>query len=338
MNKVTFPSVCAPGRAVSGLTLGEYSRGLHSDKPHQIDWGQGPWLVGEGVGNYTNTVERQDFGRLSSGPEAKALYYTAMGLLLGPGQHKVKGVMFGLPVDVFLNDAKAKATMRGVGQILRGRHDFELDGQQVSVEIESVGRCAQPVGAYTTWLAESGQKPDGQVWGVLDGGFNTLDAFGVKYPHIFPRYTRGANLGMAEACRSFSKEFKRLTGREIGLQEADRYLREKLPSVAFMDIGQVNLLPAKEAALDALASRVVAFIRNVWGEPLPFAGLIFAGGQFEALRHRVVSHYPGAFVLNDAVMSIAQGLYYQARMVKQWRAGQVIGMDPGFGAIKVVCQ
>ena len=82
---------------------------------------------------------------------------------------------------------------------------------------------------------------------------------------------------------------------------------------------------------------VLQFIRDVWGQPLPFAGLIFAGGQFEALRKRVVSHYPGAFVLDDSVMSIATGLCYQAKMIKRWQDGLVIGLDPGFGAIKAVC-
>lgn len=337
MNKITFPSICAPGQITNGLTLGEYSRGRRKDKPHQIYFGKGPWLVGNGVGAYTDTIERQDFNRLSDGDEAAALYYTALGLLLGAGHHKVRGVMVGLPVDVDTNETLKRSTMRGIGKILRGSHSFTLDDEEITIDVESITRVAQPVGAYTTWLMQQQTLPDGQIWGVLDGGFNTLDAFAVQYPRVIPKYTHAANLGMAEACREFALEFKRLTGRTISLHEADNYLLQKSPAVTFMNTGFVDLVQAKETALDSLASKVVQFIRDVWGEPLPFAGLIFAGGQFEALRKRVVSHYPGAFVLDDSVMSIATGLYYQSKMIKKWQGGLVIGLDPGFGAIKAVC-
>ena len=336
MNNVTFPSVCAPGEAINNLTLGRYSKGKHTRKPYQIDFGVGPWLVGEGVSAYTDTIERQDFQRISKGDEAKALYYTALGSLLGPGKHSVRGVMVGLPVDVTANESLRKSTMRGISKILKGTHTFTLDDEQITINVQSIARCAQPVGAYTTWLQQQQTLPDGQVWGILDGGFNTLDAFAVQYPRVIPKYTHAANLGMAEACRDFANEFKRLTGRAISLQEADNYLRERSPRVTFMDVGEVDLTPTKNTALDSLASKVIQFIRNKWGEPLPFAGLIFAGGQFEALRSRVVSHYPGAFVLNDSVMSIATGLKLQAEMIPKWRGGVTIGLDPGFGAIKAV--
>ena len=330
MPNITFPSICAPGNAQNGMNLG-YLSNRHTKKPHILNWGEGEWMVGAGVGDFANVLQRQDFSRLSEGGEAKALYYTALGLLLGQGVHNLRGVMVGLPVDVFTNDELAKSVMRNIASFLKGEHTFTLNGEQITVNVQSIARCPQPVGAYTTWL--NGAKPDGQMWGVLDGGFNTLDAFAVRYPEIVHRYTAGANLGMAEACRHFAKEFKVLTGRECSLQDADTYLHADKPQVTFMG-ESYDLQQIKVQALESLASRVIAFIRDKWGEPLPFAGVIFAGGQFATLRQHVLKQYPGAFVLENPVVSIAEGLAKQARLL--WKEGRVIGLDPGFGAIKGV--
>ena len=337
MNKITFPSICVRGTVQNGMTLGEYTRGRRHNHPHQINWGNGNWMVGENVDLYSEITQRQDFGRLSNNDEAIALYYTALGLLLGEGYHKIAGIMVGLPVDVYIDEKRAKSTIRSIGQLLKGEHSFMLDGEQITINVGSVGRAAQPVGAFTTWMKQQQRYPDGELWAVCDGGFNTLDTFAVRYPQISHRYTFGENLGMAVACRHFLKDFKGLTGRTISLYQADRYLREKNPKVRYADfLEEIDLNPLKDAALQDLSSRVIGFLRDVWGEPLPFAGIIFAGGEFEALKSYVVSQYAGAFVLDEAVTAIAEGLYYQATMVKSWAGGRVIGLDPGFGSIKIV--
>jgi len=342
MQQVTFNSVCAQGTIKNGLSLGQYSRGRHTQHPHQINWGIGNWMVGNGVEHYANVIQRQDFNRLSEGNEAIALYYTALGLLLGPGYHDIRGLTLGLPVDIYTDDEKAKRTMRNVGKFLRGEHSFMLDGEEITINVQSIAKCPQPVGAYTTFLYQQRQFPDGQMWAVADGGFNTLDVFAVAYiaghPRVYHKYTAGTNLGMAEACRHFMQSFKQLTSRDITLQQADMYLREKKPEVTYIDHGTFDLTSIKNVALESLSSRVITFLRNQWGEPLPFAGLIFAGGEFEALGQHVVTKYPGAFVLDDPVMAIATGLYYQSTMVKSWKGGLVVGLDPGFGAIKAVTE
>ncbi len=337
LKQITFLSLVAGGNPVSGLTLGEYDRGHHAKKPHIIDWGDGIFMVGDGVSNFADTEARQDFDRLAQGNEAIALCYTALGLLLGPGSHKIRGVVYGLPVDVYVNQVLADKTMRGVGDFLRGEHEFELDGEMIQVNVQSIARLAQPVGAYTAYMIGNDKKPDNSLVAVADCGFHTLDMFALRYPQVIDKFTAGASLGISRACQHFIRHFKDLTGHDISLHQANEYLHNDSPTVTYMG-RKYDLAQIKDQSIDALVSDIIAFFNRQWAD-MPFSEVILAGGGLEFLKGHILPHYEsGVKIVDDAAMSIAQGLFYQGKM--KWGKSKfpVVGLDAGFGWVKAVTE
>ena len=108
------------------------------------------YLVGEGLIRFARPIERMDLQRLGDGPEARALTYTSLGLLLGSGQHTAS-LIIRLPVEVMSELQAALQTLSTLRVWLKGEHSFEVDHQQISLNIAAINVMAQPAGAFFAW-------------------------------------------------------------------------------------------------------------------------------------------------------------------------------------------
>ena len=147
----TVPSVVGVGETDLGLlSLGSLGRLRRSNQPDNSTFQGITYLVGEGVARFARPVERMDFLRLSDGPELRALFYTALFRLLGEGEHRVN-VMVGLPVEVMADRGQAQATLRALRRWMIARHDYDLNGAEMSLTVTDVQAMAQPAGTFFAW-------------------------------------------------------------------------------------------------------------------------------------------------------------------------------------------
>ena len=172
MSSITIPSLVGVGETDLGLlSLGELGRHPRSSLPHTVTFDGATYLVGEGLTRFARPIERMDLQRLGDGSEARALTYTSLGLLLGPGQHTVS-LIVGLPVEVMSDRQAALQTLSTLRLWLKGEHCFEVDHQQISLNIAAINVMAQPAGAFFAWgldehgcwilLAQSSRVPFSQ--------------------------------------------------------------------------------------------------------------------------------------------------------------------------------
>ncbi len=338
MQQIHFPSVVGVGSTEAGmLSLGTFSR-ARRDLPYTTAWDGQLYLVGPRVADFTRPVERMDFARLSDGPELRALTYTALGLLLGSGDHRLS-LAIGLPVEVMSDVDLAHATLRNLRSWMVGAHAFTVNEAAVQLSIEQVQILAQPAGAFFAWglndLGKWNRATDDikALVAVCDLGFNTLDLFVVQNGQIVNRFTGGDTVGMRRASEMFCQTLQRQYGLKLSLQEADALLRQRRPTLLISGTS-VDLTGAARQALDSAAGSVLAFLESRWGNGRQFGHLLFTGGGAEALRESLLRAYPYGVILPEPVTANALGLARYARRV--WSAGQVVGFDPGFGGIKAV--
>ena len=280
-----------------------------------------------------------DLQRLGDGPEACALTYTSLGLLLGPGQHTAS-LIVGLPVEVMSDRQVALQTLSTLRAWLKGEHCFEVDHQQISLNIAAINVMAQPAGAFFAWgLDEHGR------WirsaddlkapvGICDIGFNTLDVFSVEGGQVVASFTGGDTLGMRRAAEMLTRAIKTRYGVRLSLHEADALLRERHPELHTSN-GKVDLSAMVRQVLEATAGQVVAFLESRWGNGRQFAYLLATGGGALALKDALLHAYPHLVVLPEPISANAAGLACYARRAFKG-VELVIGLDPGFGGFKAV--
>ena len=108
IHSISLSSVVGVGDTDLGLlSLGDLGRRGRVTQPHTIQFNDAAYLVGEGLTRFARPVERMDLQRLGDGPEARALTYATLGLLLGPGIH-FASLMVGLPVEVMADRGVAR--------------------------------------------------------------------------------------------------------------------------------------------------------------------------------------------------------------------------------------
>lgn len=339
-NTIVVPSVVGVGQTEMGLlSLGQFSRGHKKEQPYAVTWDGASYLVGPHVHRFARPVERMDFQRLSDGVELRVLTYAALGLLLGPGQHRIQ-IVAGLPVDVMMDESLAKGTRRGLRSWLVGEHRFELDGEEHSFLVplaRDVQVMAQPAGSYFAWgLSDRGQwrrsPRDLEVQvAICDIGFNTLDAFTIREGRPEARYTDGDTVGMRRAAEMFARSLRDQHGVKISLHEADQLLRQKTPR---MDVagGEIDLAPLIEQALASTAGEIIAFLESRWETGKQFAHLFFTGGGSAMLHDYLKPQFPFGTLVASPVTDNALGLARYARRIFD---GEIaIGMDAGFGGFK----
>ncbi len=313
LHPLSLPSTVGSGTLELGwLSLGQLGRRRPAAQPHTVAWDGVTYLTGPHVEAYARAVERMDFLRLADGPELRALLYTALGLLLGPGAHTA-ALLLGLPVEVLADRALARAIRDSLRAWLLGAHPFTVDGQAVTLTVTRLEVLAQPAGAFFAWgLDNAGQwvRPaadlDAPV-GVCDLGFNTLDAFAVAGGRVQARYTGGATVGLRRSAELLTRLLKTQHGVDLSLHQADALLRERRPTLATAS-GVLDLRGPAEQARAASVGAVMAFLEQQWGNARQFQYVLFTGGGAEALRPDLLRQYPHGVILPDPVHANAIGL------------------------------
>lgn len=316
----TVPSVVGVGQTDLGLlSVGKLGRRRRSRQPDQVRFEGMTYLVGENVARYARPVERMDFLRLSDGPELRALFYDVVFRLLGEGQHRAN-VMAGLPVEVMADRAQAQSTVQALRRWMIGEHDYAVNADQVTLEVQNVLVMAQPAGAFFAWgLNDQGKWTHSRAdlkapVAVCDIGFCTLDLFVVEGGEVVGRFTGGDTVGMRRAAELLISAVRSGHGVSISLHEADALVRQRQPRLHTAQ-GEQNLRSVVDQALDTTAAAVVSFVERHWGNGRQFAHLLFTGGGAEALRDTLLRQYPQGAVLPNPVTANALGLArYAARV------------------------
>ena len=338
---VIIPSVVGTGRGDLGLlTLGKLGAVRRHPRPHQIDWGQGPYLVGKGTERFSRPLERMNLDRLADGADTRALTYATLGVLLGPGNHRVS-IMVGFPVQVLARREQALTVLRGLRQWLKGEHAFTLNDVQVNLEIINIQAMAQPAGTLFAWgLNDGGQwvrtaRDLKTLTGILDIGFNTLDLFAVESGQVVEKYTAGDTAGVRRATEILRQEVQRVYQVDISHHQADAFLHARRPVLAVAE-GDVALRPLVQQSLEHAGRGIQTFVESRWGNGRQFRRILVTGGGAPLFRKWILELLPHAVVLPEPVTANALGLARYGKRVFQKPEGMAVGLDPGFGGFKAV--
>ncbi len=312
---VVIPSVVGVGETDLGmLSIGNLGRRRRRGGPDKVTCNGVTYLVGKDVAQFARPVQRMDFLRLSDGPELRSLFYDALYHTLG--QHtrrETLRLMIGLPVTVMADKDRAKETLRRLKSWMIGCHNFAVNDDPVTFQIDDIRVMAQPAGAFFAWGLDNSGK-----WAratsdlkapvaICDIGFNTLDLFAVQGGEVVARFTGGDTAGMRRAAELLIGSVRGQYDVDISLHEADALLRQKRPKLHIAQ-GTVNLRPLATQALDAASSGIVTFVERRWGNGRQFAHLLFTGGGAEAMRDSLLRQYPHGVVLPNTVAANAIGL------------------------------
>ncbi len=295
------------------------------------------YLLGPRVSDFAQPIERLDFLRVQDSPELRALAFTTLGKLLGPGAHTL-AVNVGQPNLIMLDTGKAQTARRQLRSWLLGRHTYRLNGTEHALTETDVDIMAQPAGAYAAYAYDdAGQltlsTADREATiAICDVGFNTVDVITLRGASILKAMTGGNTNGMRRAAEVLQQSIQERYGITLTRHQADHLLRQPRleTSRGFQDI-------SREAALarQAAAGGVIDYITGLWGNGQQLSRVLFTGGGGEALRAELLQQYPHGQVLPEPVTANALGLARHAR--RRFKAAPcVVGLDPGFGAFKAV--
>lgn len=336
---VVIPSVVGTGRGDVGLlTLGRLGTVRYHPRPHQVDWGQGPYLVGEGTERFSRPLERMNLERLSDGADTRALTYATLGTLLGPGNHRVS-IIVGFPVQILVRREQALAVLRGLRKWLKGEHTFTLDDVQVSLEIINMQAMAQPAGTLFAWgLNDEGQwvrnvQDLKTLTGILDIGFNTLDMLAVEHGQVVGQYTAGDTAGVRRATEILRQEVLHIYQVSISHHQADAFLHARRPVLAVAE-GDIDLRPLVQQSLEHAGRGIQTFVESHWGNGRQFRRILVTGGGAPLFRKWILELFPHAVVLPEPVTANALGLARYGQRVFRGPEGVAVGLDPGFGGFK----
>ncbi len=306
-----LPSVVGVGSTdIGALGLVGFANSRRSDVPRRIVWNSDEYLVGHNVADYARPIERMDLARFVDGPELRALVYCALANLNLSGCQVALSI--GLPVELLKNKAQAIATEKEMQGWLIGQHHFDLDGQEIALEIvKARASVAQPLGAWLDWgLSNEGKWQKGNPARtapalIIDVGFNTLDIFAIENGRPSPRYTDGDALGMRRAAEMIAREHP-----DLGLHQADDLLQNFLankPALVHVH-GQPHLVAGLiKQSLNSLAAEVIQFVERRVGKAEKFR-IILTGGGALALVQRLQRVYPHAELMPSPVLANARGL------------------------------
>ncbi len=270
--------------------------GLRAVKPPvRIEMGAGAFYVGEGAHDWGHPIENLDFDRLTGSPELIALFYGALSRYEMASESIT--LIVGLPIHTLMGD-EAKATQQAVRDALRGKHVWRADGQDRSLEVETVLVASQPVGAMFDYLLdENGNMPAQRrlafqaELGIMGIGMNTLELLVVRNGAPVQRFTAEETLGVRRLLELADKRGA------YSLAEMD----------ALLQAGALDI----SAAWPIWQSEVFGFVEKHWGNTFRrFSTIIAVGGGTTILceplmrRFRDKIHIP-----DDPVIATARGLY-----------------------------
>ncbi|MEM7028005.1 MAG: hypothetical protein AAF629_00325 [Chloroflexota bacterium] len=255
-------------------------------------------------------------------------------------------LMIGLPVEIMQDKREALAVLNPLRNWLVGEHHFQIENQPASFNILQVRALPQPVGTYSSWginlngswkyNQQALQKPVA----IADIGFNTLDLFALESGQMMVEATGGDTLGMHRVADAICKHVHRRYKVSLNMYKADQLMRDYLTNgqaILHHSEGETDLSTIIEQSLQEQVTKIVQFIRQHWDRGTQFAHLIITGGGAQALRPYLLKHFPQAIFLADPVIANAEGLakYSLRKGLFSQLADHHIGLDPGFGGVKV---
>ena len=293
----TVSQVASNGRGHFEGMLGLKSK----RRPMEISSEFGSFYVGEGAHEHGRPVENLDFERLTGAPEMRALLYGSLAQF-----QKIYGkfdrplsFMVGLPLQMMLG-ADAKQYQAGVKGWLKGLHQFEVDGEAMSVEVGQVRLTSQPVGALFDYVLDD----DGCIIpdrggamldevGVISVGFNTVELLVVKDQGAVERFTAGNTLGVRRLLELINRDSL------FSLGELDEKVRAG------------RMRDEMKQALPIWSREVNGEIERRWGQSFKrFVKVIIVGGGALLLKDALTAQFGvKAYVPNLPVLSIARGLW-----------------------------
>ena len=338
-SSVMVPSQIGFGTTETGMLSRGFLKSQRTSLPYKVTVNDREYLVGQNVEMYATPLQRMDFARLGDSAEQHALTYTALGLVLGPGEHPAAKIVVGFPVEVMRDEAKAKDVLKALMGWMIGTHRFLINNKAYGITIDKVIVIAQPLGGFYSWAISKEGKfrvPQTEVQGrilVVDIGFNTLDLYALKNMELEPKYTTGDTAGVRRAAELLMQHIQREFDVRISRTEANALLLSDHPIFETAGRG-IDLTPVINQVLDAAATQITDICETTVGNGKQFSRVLFTGGGSELLRKHMLNHFPFALVLPNAVMANASGCAYAGRL--KWPyADVVIGLDPGFGGFKV---
>ncbi len=300
-----------------GLSLGGVVRPQHRRRrPYQVAFDDLEFLVGPGVADYTEPIDRMDFDRFTDSPELRATFYAGVYRLINGGPHRL-AVVVALPVEVVQDKGEAARVERGLRDWLVGQHSFSVDGVDTVITVETVrARVPQPVATWFDWgLNLEGQWPDSGTATaptlVIDQGFNTLDVLVVEKGRISERFSEGDTLGMRRAAERLIRTVKNKYGVTLELHTAAELVQTVVngrPAEIHVN-GQLTDIKAEtRQALKALAAEVHNFLDRTAGKHAAAYKVLLTGGGAIALRETLLRQFPAATVMHEPVLANARGL------------------------------
>jgi hypothetical protein len=299
-----------------GLTLGGVVRSQRRRRPFYVAFDELEFLVGPGVADYTEPIDRLDFDRFTDSPELRAAFYAGVYRLINGGPHRL-AVVAALPVEVVQNKSEALRVERGLRDWLVGRHSFSVDGVETVITVEAVrARVPQPVATWFDWgLNLDGQWPNSSTATaptlVIDQGFNTLDVLVVEQGRISERFSEGDTLGMRRAAERLIRTLKNKYGVTLELHTAAELVQTVVngqPAEIYVGGQLTEVRTETRQALKTLAAEVHNFLDRTAGKHAAAYNVLLTGGGAIALRDTLLRQFPAATVMHEPVLANARGL------------------------------
>lgn len=288
----------------AATVLGEVSGravGLRAGKPPlRVRLNGHAFYVGVGAHDWGRPVENLDDGRFVVGsPELRALTYGALVRYEQEfGLPEEAALMVGLPQSALSDEAT-----RGIRGWLAREHSWHADGVEGSFRVPEVTVTSQAAGAlFGYFLDEAGAfvpERKGQFKqevGIISIGMGTVEMLVVR---------NGIEV------KGFTKSFTGGVRRLLDLVDPQGYYsRGELDTL--LRAGKLDV----KASLPVWWSEVAGGIEKRWGRAFRrFAVIIVVGGGAVLLLDALTGQFVGkAFVPDDPVLAIAEGLYRMALM------------------------
>jgi len=297
----TVPSVAGIGDTdVGRLSLGDLGERPSSPEPYQVTVNGLTYVVGEGTGRYAEPTEGLNLLWPHNGPLVKALLYSVIHCLLGPGEHRVV-IHVAAPVP----PAPHTAAFTGWAS---GRHVFTVDGNRITLDVTEIRAHPGPLGPFYAWgLDDQGEweHPDtlrGQV-GVLDIGYaNTrLSVFGGG---DLTHQSQG-DFGTGLVTGILQEHIENEHDRSLGLFAVDELLYAAQPRIHTPQ-GSVGIAGLVDLMRPMLTSRILIFADA--HDVARFDRVLLTGGGAGLLRERLSDLHRQTIPLDRPITATVRGL------------------------------
>lgn len=279
-----------------------------SDDTALVKWGEGyAYHVGQ-YATYKGIGGGASFGFdrfLNGDTDIRALFYRAMASHKGRKKNQEPVALWcAMPVESMV-DGKDKATASALRSWMLGQHNWTVNGDNYSLDVERVVTIPQPIAALFDYALDSNGKPinntNGRVF-VASLGMNTVEMLALDGNKIIEKHTAGPKQGVRLLIDMIAGQ----TGDEFAI--ADAKLRD-----GTLDRNVLSTAVGKYWAIvrQAFSAR--------WGDDWTRADkVIVAGGGVLVLKDQLSSFFGSKLYVpkdekhSGPVISIARGVYKRA--------------------------